>query len=271
MSFRSPFDHSLTARLRLPILLLLVGLNGAAWMSRTSSGSEAGTASVSAIFAGGVPASTADLQAMQNQIQRVTKRIIPSTVAVQVGPAHGSGVIISPRGFVLTAAHVAGESGREANLVLHDGRSVKGKTLGIYRTLDAGLIQIMEDPPDGGAWPFAAMGSSDDVTPGQWCLATGHPGGFEAGREPVLRVGRILSIDPDAAITTDCTLIGGDSGGPLFDTQGRVIGVHSRIGGPLHVNLHVPINAYRQQWSRLSAGEMWGHLPGMRPDSPCPE
>jgi serine protease Do len=109
------------------------------------------------------------------------------------------------------------------------------------------------------------MGKSSDLNIGQWCLATGHPGGFERGRPPVLRLGRVLAIDENSAITTDCTLIGGDSGGPLFDVEGNVIGIHSRIGGPLNVNLHVPINTYREEWTRLAAGEEWGHLPGMAP------
>ena len=73
------------------------------------------------------------------------------------------------------------------------------------------------------------------------------------------------SIKDDATIATDCTLIGGDSGGPLFDINGRVIGIHSRIGNPLTVNLHVPIDTYRREWDRLVAGEAWGHSPGVEP------
>ncbi len=88
-------------------------------------------------------------------------------------------------------------------------------------------------------------------------LALGHPGGYESGRRPVLRMGRILDIEDDE-IRTDCTLVGGDSGGPLFDMEGRVIGIHSRIGGPLTANIHVPIQTYQDTWDRLAAGESWG-------------
>ena len=70
-----------------------------------------------------------------------------------------------------------------------------------------------------------------------------------------MRVGRILSVDPESALHTDCTLIGGDSGGPLFDMEGSVIGVHSRIGGSLTMNLHVPVAAYHDSWERLVAGD----------------
>lgn len=222
--------------------------------------------SLDAIFAGATPVSVSDLRAMQQQIQEVTKKVIPCTVGVRVGHAHGSGVIVNHQGYVLTAAHVAGKPGEQAMLILHDGRQIRGETLGMHRTLDAGMVRITEERSTSRIrWPHAPLGTSAKLVPGQWCLATGHPGGFEVGREPVLRVGRVLSIKDDASITTDCTLIGGDSGGPLFDINGHVIGIHSRIGNPLTVNLHVPIDAYRQQWDRLAAGEAWGHTPDVQP------
>jgi S1-C subfamily serine protease len=61
---------------------------------------------------------------------------------------------------------------------------------------------------------------------------------------------------------SDCTLVGGDSGGPLFDLQGRVIGIHSRIGKNLTINVHVPVDPYRDSWDRLVRGEVWGLLEG---------
>jgi len=219
------------------------------------------------IFSGGAPGSSSDLMAMQDHLQMLSDKVIPTTVAVQVGAAQGSGVIVSPDGYILTAAHVVGEPGRRAMVILHDGRRVPGKTLGVFRTIDAGLVKIQAAPSDLGRqdWPHAEMGESKELQPGQWCLATGHPGGFQSARTPVVRLGRILSIKPDAAITTDCTLVGGDSGGPLFDMKGNVIGVHSRIGGPLTLNLHVPVGAYRESWDRLVAAEEWGFLPGNEP------
>jgi S1-C subfamily serine protease len=108
------------------------------------------------------------------------------------------------------------------------------------------------------------MGRSNDVKLGQWCLALGQPGGYERGRNPVLRFGRVLDSSDDVLVT-DCTLVGGDSGGPLFDAAGKVIGIHSRIGGRLTDNLHVPVNAYSGAWDRLLAGQVWGHLPGQTP------
>jgi len=217
-----------------------------------------------ATFDGHVPDSIADLKAMQQRVQRVIKQVLPTTVAVQVGSAQGSGVIISPEGFVLTAAHVAGKPKQVAWLVLSDGRRVRGETLGVYRTLDAGLIHIVQ-PAHNGEWPHAEMGDSSKVAPGQWCLAAGHPGGIQENRPPVVRLGRILSRHSDHAIKTDCTLIGGDSGGPLFDLNGKVIGVNSRIGNPLNVNLHVPVSTFRHEWDRLAHGDWWGHAPEQQP------
>ena len=211
-----------------------------------------------------VPRNLADLRGMQTHVQRLAKQVIPATVAVQVGSAQGSGVIISPDGYVLTAAHVSGRPGRSATLVMHDGTKVSAETLGIYRTLDAGLIKITQRTRDD-KWPHVPMGDSEKVESGQWCLVTGHPGGFEDQRPPIVRLGRVLSFQQDSTINTDCTLIGGDSGGPLFSMSGKVIGVNSRIGNPLTVNLHVPVNVYRESWDRLARADTWGYTPGQRP------
>jgi S1-C subfamily serine protease len=67
------------------------------------------------------------------------------------------------------------------------------------------------------------------------------------------------------ALVTDCALIGGDSGGPLFDISGRLIAVHSRIGNDVAENLHVPIDHYDASWERMQLGTAWGYLEGFRP------
>jgi len=66
-------------------------------------------------------------------------------------------------------------------------------------------------------------------------------------------------------LRTDCALIGGDSGGPLFDLSGQLIAIHSRIGNDVEENLHIPIDNYSKSWERLVAGDFWGSLPGFRP------
>jgi len=88
---------------------------------------------------------------------------------------------------------------------------------------------------------------------GQWVLAVGHPGGIDKARGLVVRVGRIID-NRKTSLRTDCTLVGGDSGGPLFDMNGDVIGIHSRIGQTLADNLHVPADVYSEKWDLMAAG-----------------
>lgn len=203
------------------------------------------------------PESVRDLRLIQEHLRELSKKVVPCTVGIAVGAAQGSGVIISGDGYVLTAGHVSGEANRQCFLILPDGRMVRGKTLGANNGIDSGLIKITNPNPDGGAWPHAEMGNSTTLEQGQWCVATGHPGGYQRGRTPVVRLGRIL-MPRDSEVMTDCTLVGGDSGGPLWDMEGRVIGINSRIGGPLTANIHVPVNTYRETWDRLAKAEIWG-------------
>lgn len=222
--------------------------------------------SVSDIFTGGSPDSVADLKAMQTHQQQVARTVAAATVAVRVGPAQGSGVIVSKDGYVLTAAHVAGKAGRRVFVNLSDGRVAFGKTLGLYRDLDAGLIKLDEMITNGRVveWPFVELGDSDQLAPGQWVMGLGHPGGFEADRPVVVRLGRVLENHANY-VKTDCKLVGGDSGGPLFDMDGKVVAVHSRIGTSLTNNMHAPVSAFRDSWTRLATSEVWGRLPGPRP------
>jgi serine protease Do len=222
--------------------------------------SEVAATHLKELLAGESPVNVADLKAMQGHVQKLTDQLAKSTVGVHVGQAQGSGVIISKDGYVLTAAHVAGKPNQDVRFVLSDGREVSGKTLGLCRSVDAGLMKIT----DSGDYQFAEMGKSDDLHEGQWCLALGHPGGYQSDRGVVLRLGRVVLTQKEA-ITTDCTLVGGDSGGPLFDMDGKVIGINSRIAGPLTANMHAPVGAFSESWDRLLKGDAWGHYPGQEP------
>ncbi len=213
---------------------------------------------------GGTPKSQEQLLALEQLQREVAQRVSDCTVNVAIGPAQGSGVIVTPDGYILTAAHVATRPGKAAIVTFRDGRTVTATTLGLNRAVDAGLLKIDTDPDQPQTWPHASLGTSNQLQAGMWCMAAGHPGGFDLNRGAVTRIGRILSVRSDA-IVTDCALIGGDSGGPLFDISGRLIAVHSRIGNDVADNLHVPIDHYDLTWDRLAAGEAWGYLKGFQP------
>ncbi|WP_020473529.1 S1C family serine protease [Zavarzinella formosa] len=199
------------------------------------------------------PETIEELKSFQTQTKAVIEKVIPCTVCLRVGSASGSGVIVSKDGLVLTAGHVSGAPGQTISIVLHDGRIVKGKTLGVNRAIDSGMAQIT----DPGPWPYVEMGDFKDLKTNQWSIAIGHPGGFKQGRTPVVRVGK-LSIVNDRVLQTDNALVGGDSGGPLFDMKGRVIGIHSRIGNFIVNNMHVPIGTFRDTWDQLVKGDTIG-------------
>lgn len=200
-----------------------------------------------------VPETIDDLKAIEGHVRLLTKKVIPATVGIRIGASSGSGVIIDAEGHVLTAGHVSGKPNQDCQIILQDGRVLKGKTLGANQGIDSGLIKIS----DKGEFPHVEMAKSADLKRGDWCLAIGHPGGFQKGRTPVVRLGRVLESRPDF-LRTDCTLVGGDSGGPLFNMTGKVIGIHSRIGKDITQNIHVPVDTYRETFDKLVKAEVWG-------------
>jgi serine protease Do len=213
------------------------------------------------------PEGVADLKAIQEQVKQVLEKVIPCTVNIRDGAGQGSGVIVSEEGYVLTAGHVSREANRDVTVTLKDGRRLKAKTCGANHHIDSGLVKIVESKPAGG-WPHVEMGKSGELKKGDWVITTGHPGGFQPDRTPVVRLGKVLLATADL-IRTDCTIVGGDSGGPLFDMTGRVVGIHSRIAMSLTANIHVPVDTYRATWERLTKGEVWGNgYLGFNPTDP---
>jgi serine protease Do len=200
-----------------------------------------------------VPGSVEQLRTMEAHVRELIQRVSPAVVAVGVGLAAGSGVVVSPDGLVFSAAHVGGEPGRDVRFTFPDGRTARGETLGTDHGMDAGLMRIT----DSGPWPHVELGEANGAMIGDWVLALGHPGGFDAERPVLVRLGRILWL-AGSVIRTDCTLMSGDSGGPLFDMHGRLIGIHSRISESTAANFHAPIGSYVAGWERLARGDNWG-------------
>ncbi len=203
-----------------------------------------------------VPETRKDLETIQQALASALPKARAATVCIEIKDGSGSGVIISPDGLILTAAHVATGVKRNVTVVLEDGTRLKAKTLGLVADKDAAMIQITEP----GTYPFVELDREERTRLGDWVFALGHSGGFDKDRGSVVRLGRLVRI-ASATFQSDCMLIGGDSGGPLFDLQGTLIGIHSRVGQQLQMNMHVPMTEFLSNWDRMTKGEFIGEGP----------
>lgn len=206
------------------------------------------------------PETQQDLQLIQEALQAALPKAKAATVCIDLGEGSGSGVIVSADGLVMTAAHVSTGVGKEITVILVGGEKLKGETLGLMAEFDAALVKITEPNPVGGDFPFVEVNRTGDTKLGDWVFSLGHSGGFDKERGAVARLGRLVRV-AQTTIQTDGTLIGGDSGGPLFDMEGRLIGIHSRVGPQLPVNMHVPIKVFTDGWERMLKSEFVGEGP----------
>jgi serine protease Do len=207
-----------------------------------------------------IAAPVRDLQALlevEAKVQAVAEKRVPLTVALIAADASssGSGVITNEEGLILTAAHVV-QGSETMDVVFPDGKTVKGKVLGANYGKDLAMVKIEAE----GKWPAAPRGASKTLEVGDWVVATGHAAGFDPARTPPVRFGRVVSKGPGNFFTTDCTLIGGDSGGPIFDLEGNIIGINSNIGQALKVNNHAGVDGFKEDWDKMLNGEQWGKL-----------
>ena len=166
----------------------------------------------------------------------------------QVPPARradsiGSGVIVSSDGYILTNAHVVREAD-EIIVRMDDRQEYEAKLVGSDNHSDIAVLKI-----EANNLHFANLGDSDGVKVGQWVLAIGAPFGLEqtATQGIVSAVSRSLPNDTYVPfIQTDVALNPGNSGGPLFNLDGEVIGINSQIfsrtGGYMGLSFAIPIN-----------------------------
>lgn len=202
------------------------------------------------------PESREDQEAIEKALTAALPKAREATVCIDIGDGSGSGVIVSADGLVLTAAHVSTGVGKEVTVIMEDGRKLKAETLGLVADVDAAMIKIT----DKGPFPFAPIDKEGSSKLGDWVFSLGHSGGFDKERGLVARLGRLVRI-ANSTIQTDCALIGGDSGGPLFDMSGKVIGIHSRVGEQLQVNMHVPVKEFITHWDGMLRSEFIGEGP----------
>jgi len=200
----------------------------------------------------------AALLRIQDDVQKLLPRTRAALVAIQSGGGTASGVIISADGLLLTAAHVPGEPGKDMRVVLEDGSVTTAKSLGLDKTTDAALARLKDR---GKPWPYVHLSREViKAQPGEWCFALGHPGGYDKSRGPVLRVGRIIKQTANS-LHSDCVLMGGDSGGPLFNLSGDVIGIHSQIWEGRDQNVHVSMAPFLRSWDAMQKSQVikvWG-------------
>ena len=166
----------------------------------------------------------------------------------------GSGFIIDSAGYIITNAHVV-EDADNITVTLNDKRELQAEVIGIDKHSDLALLKIEAEK-----LPHVQLGNSDTLKVGQWVVAIGAPFGFDhtATQGIVSALSRSL---PDGTyvpfIQTDVAVNPGNSGGPLFDLNGNVIGVNSQIysrnGGYMGVSFAIPVNLVKNVAEQLKA------------------
>ena len=175
-------------------------------------------------------------------IIRVAREITPTVVSVSRQGGSGSGVIVSRDGVVLTNAHVVGQA-RTVEVGLADGRSLRGQVVGRDASIDVAIVRVSASN-----LPAAPLGDSDKLEVGQSAIAIGNPLGLDrtVTSGVVSAVNRNpRGIDLTELIQTDAAISPGNSGGPLVDSRGRVIGINTAVlagAGASGLGFAVPIN-----------------------------
>ena len=180
-------------------------------------------------------------------------------------PEHalGSGFIVSPDGIILTNAHVIDDA-TEVTVKLTDRREFRAKVVGSDKPSDVAVLKI-----NASGLPVVKLGSSSQEKVGEWVLAIGSPFGFENSVTAGIVSAKSRSL-PDGTyvpfIQTDVAVNPGNSGGPLFNMQGEVIGINSQIytrsGGYQGLSFAVPIDLavkvkdQLQKFGKVSRGRL---------------
>lgn len=168
-------------------------------------------------------------------VAQAFERVGPGVASIVAGTGRrrgqGSGVLFTPDGYLLTNAHVVSGAG-ECEATLTDGRAFRARRVGEDEATDLAVLRL-----HGNGLPHAALGRSSNLRVGQLVVAIGNPLGYQAtvtagivsalGRSLRGRAGRLI----ESVIQTDAPLNPGNSGGPLVDAGGRVIGINTAMAG----------------------------------------
>jgi len=174
----------------------------------------------------------------------------------QPSRALGSGFIIDPAGYIATNNHVI-DGADEITVTLHDGRQLKAKLVGADKTTDLALLKVEASGP----LPAVQFGDSSKTRVGDWVMAVGNP--FNLGGTVTVGVlsarNRDLRSGPyDDYLQIDAPINRGNSGGPLFDMDGTVIGVNTAIystsGGNIGIGFAIPATIASKVLDQLKSG-----------------
>ena len=194
-----------------------------------------------------------DVAALQKKIYSTIESVTPAVVSISI-PGLGeetsfSGVLVSPNGHILSVAHAA-ETAEEYKILLPDGREFNARGKGSNLIADCAMLRITDEFED---LPYVQMGESKSLVKNQPCLSISYPVGQRANLTPVVRFGRLVRGGGGKGMMQSTALMEpGDSGGPLFDLDGRVIAIHSRIKNGMEQNYEVPIDTFKKFWSELN-------------------
>lgn len=183
------------------------------------------------------------------------QNLIHSTVRIQSGGDTCSGIVISPQGHVLTVAHGLGSGSTHIRVTGWDGRTCTAETIVVDQKKDLAVLQCAE-------WGGASAGTSAPsvcvtarriaTSPEMPVIGCGWPAFGGPQNHGQLRLGKIQS-QSENDLRTDCLLSTGDSGGPLLNLQGHLIGLHRRIGLAADANYHIPLPVLQEFLSGHSA------------------
>lgn len=195
------------------------------------------------------PDDFADLRSVESTVIEIVDLATPAVVRIDAGArirTSASGVIFDPSGLVLTAGHVVRDLPRRLWVELPDGTRRRGRVVGGYfeGDVDLGLIEILRTEADGNiAWPAIPLAAARSIERGEWVIALGHAASISGqDMEPAAaRVGRVIAIE-NAELAFDAPIDAGDSGGPILDLDGHIIGIASRCGHETWQNLATSID-----------------------------
>jgi len=178
--------------------------------------------------------------------------------------AQFSGVVVSPDGYILTAAHSI-ISGKKYKVFFPEGKECVALALGrIYdekktNLPDVGMMKII----DKGKWQFVEMGYSESLAELEPCISLSYPRRLNQA-SPSLKLGQVTQVENVSGfIGSTFEMEVGDAGGALFDYHGRVIALHSAVDTTAKVNrnLEIPISLYRKFWTALKQEKTYHDFP----------